>query len=254
MTKTFLSLVLATASLAGCFPQRQSSMDRFNDDLEEIRKDLGPGPHVVGELGELERVRFRPVGCTSERPVCDDGIVLAVGYGGTLGFEVVTGGESSWNLDFESSAPDVLSLLVEGSLENRRVTVSALSPGFATLIALRADGTVLDRFTLEVRAPLPPSWSRENEKSQLVHDGLRLRDGGSTVLAIDVRDADGSLLVADVAWDMVDGDNIAVEFAFDHRETNYTRQISGLEPGSALLVVSTLGWDIEIPIEVTAAP
>jgi hypothetical protein len=58
--------------------------------------------------------------------------------------------------------------------------------------------------------------------------------------------------MADLDWKMIEGEDaasVAPETLYDR---NYRHTVVGREPGQGLLQMSTLGWNIDIPVEVTA--
>lgn len=253
--KMYTTVVLASAALfaTGCLlPERKSGLERMQEDAADILEHFTPGPHVKIVDGAMERITFEPAGCSTEKPVCDDGLRLATGYDGVIAFEIPPGTVSS-EVVVESSNPDVLEASLYGGYHERKAQVVAIAPGTASLIVRETEsGEIIDELELEVR-PFGGLFYRLEEPGDgtLVGDGIVLPEGEDVEVFVDVVGEDDELLMAPIEWTVPEGDDVASLTGFENLfDRNYQHTLMGNRPGSAVVRLTTLGGEVLIPVTI----
>ena len=250
MKNTILALITVAVGLNGCFP---FGPDRptMEDEFEDLSERYGPGEHVEIVRGSLDRMSFAPDRCSSERPVCDDGLRLAVGYDGELRYQL-DDPDAGWHMELESTDPGVIEVRNEGSFENRRVFLVALAPGAATIIARTSDGVEHDRVDMEVQSIASVAWELEEKADgERTEAGLTLPAGEDVEIFASVVGEAGHLLMAPITWEVADNENLVGFGTENFHDFNYMRTIDAHKPGQTTVVLDALGTTTNILVNVT---
>lgn len=249
MKQLVLALITVTAGLNGCllFDTGRPTME---DEFDSFLERYGHGDHVVVARGHLDRMTFAPERCSSERPVCDDGFRMAVGYEGELRYRV-DDADAGFQMELESTDPSVLEVRNDGSFENRHVFLVAHAPGTATVIARKADGTEHDRLDMEVRSIAAIAWELEEQADgERTDAGLTVPAGEDVEIFVSVLGETSEQLMAPVDWQAAEGNLVSFGTENFH-DFNYMRTIDAHTPGQTSVTLDALGVTTEIVVTVT---